>query len=353
MISIFSFFLLKCGYMAKDIALQIEKAGLIGRGCCNFPTAAKWRAVKMASGKRKFVVCNVSEGEPAVFKDRWILEYHPEVAIEGIKIALNYFGGVNSSRDAINRVSTKGIIYLRSDYFDKYKNKLKKLIKGASIELFRETGSYIGGEETALLNALEGKRVGPRMRPPYPTESGYLGCPTLVNNLETFYDIGLIACGEYAQKRLVCISGYGARPWVYELPEKMTVEQILRETKNYPLFPFFVQVGGGAAGGVFNSRQLKRPIMGLGSIVIHRLEEKPRDLFLHWLKFFQAESCGKCVPCREGNYRLVELLQKKKVDWALFQDVLFSLENTSFCGLGISVPRPILSYLKNIKNIKF
>lgn len=343
-----------------DIIKQISQRNLIGRGCCNFPTATKWEMIKKNPAKEKYIVCNVSEGEPAVFKDNWILENKPEVAFQAIKFALDFFK------------AKQAIIYLRHDYYQKYQSKLLKLIgEEKRITLFRESGGYIGGEETALLESLEGHHVGPRLKPPYPLEAGLYGKPTLVNNLETFYNIGLILRGEYKEKRLICFSGQGIKPQVHELPETWTLEKMLKETGNYPRFPlprrsravakrrqteagFFVQVGGGAAGQVLNSQQLNqslKEIGGLGSIVVHNINESPKKLFLNWLNFFKAESCGKCVPCREGTYRLVEILQQPKVDWSLFKEILFSLANTSFCGLGMSVPSPILSYLKNVKDV--
>jgi NADH:ubiquinone oxidoreductase subunit F (NADH-binding) len=327
----------------SDIIQKLTQYNLIGRGCCNFPTATKWQMIKDSPSPEKYIVCNVSEGEPAVFKDSWILQNKPEIALEAIKFALNFFK------------AKKAIIYLRHDYYAKYQGKLKRLIgDNKKIVLFKETGGYIGGEETALIESLEGHRVEPRLKPPYPPQAGLYGQPTLVNNLETFYDIGLILRGQYEQKRLICLSGQGIKPQVYELPETLTLEEILKTTGNYPKFPFFVQVGGGAAGEVRNSQQLNKSLKeigGLGSIVIHRQDEDPQKLFLQWVKFFQAESCGKCVPCREGTYRLSEILEQKTVDWGLFKEILLSLENTSFCGLGSSVPRPILSYLKNVKDV--
>ena len=326
-----------------DIISKISQYNLIGRGCCSFPTATKWQLIRDNPAKEKYIICNVSEGEPAVFKDGWILDNKPEIALEAIEYALKFF----KARQAI--------IYLREDYFKKYRKYLKKLIgNNKKIELFKETGDYIGGEETALIESIEGKRVEPRLRPPYPPQVGLYGQPTLVNNLETFYDIGLILRGEYETKRLICLSGQGVKPQVHELPENWTVEKILKETKIYPKFPFFVQVGGGGSGTVLNSKQLKKSLKqigGLGSIVIHRLNESPKKLFLHWAKFFAEESCGKCVPCREGTYRLVEMLKQKKIDWPLLKDILFALEHTSFCGLGQAAPNAIFTYLKNVKDI--
>ncbi|MFA5076095.1 MAG: NADH-ubiquinone oxidoreductase-F iron-sulfur binding region domain-containing protein [Patescibacteria group bacterium] len=323
-----------------EIIKKLAQYELIGRGCCNFPTATKWQMVLDAPGQEKYIVCNVSEGEPAVFKDQWVLENKPEIAIEAIKFALSFFK------------AKKAIIYLRHDYYQKYQLKLKKLIGRQKIELFQETAGYIGGEETALIESLENHRVMPRLKPPYPPQAGLFGAPTLVNNLETFYNIGLILRGEYEQKRLICISGAGVKPQVYELPEQLTMAEILKTTNTYPKFPFFVQAGGGAAGTVLNSSQLDKNLKdfrGLGSIVIHRLDEDQKKLFLNWLQFFRFESCGQCVPCREGTYRLVELLSQPKVDWPLFKEILFSLENTSSCGLGMAVPIAIKSYWQNVK----
>ncbi|MFA5358447.1 MAG: NADH-ubiquinone oxidoreductase-F iron-sulfur binding region domain-containing protein [Patescibacteria group bacterium] len=319
---------------------KLTRADLIGRGCGNFPTASKWQMVKEAKGAKKYVVCNVSEGEPGVFKDGWVLQNHPDIAIEGIKHAIKYLG------------AKKAVVYLRQDYYQKYQSKLRKLIGKNKIELFKEAGGYIGGEETALLESLEGRRVEPRLKPPYPPQVGLYGQPTLVNNLETFYEIGLILRGKYEKKRLICFSGQGVKSQVHELPENWTIEKMLKETGNWPKFSFFVQVGGGAAGTVLNSKQLQqtlKDIHGLGSIVVYHASEGPKKLILNWVRFFKAESCGKCVPCREGTYRLLEILNSKKTDWQLFEDILFALENSSFCGLGMSVPRPILTYWKNVK----
>lgn len=323
-----------------EIIKKIEKAGLIGRGCCNFPTAKKWQMVYEQPGE-KYIVCNVSEGELAVFKDEWILRNHPEIAIEGIKIALKTFK------------AKKAIIYLQKRYFKKYQDRLNRLIGRVKIELFAEQSGYIGGEETTLLNALEGKRSEPRQKPPYPPESGFLDQPTLVNNLETFYDIALINRDEYKQKRLVCISGEVRRTGVWELLEKMTIKEILEKTSNYPNFHFFVQVGGGASGKCLNETQLNTPICALGSIVIYKLKVPERALFAHWINFFQKESCGKCVPCREGTYRLKEIIESGgDLEGDLFKDILFSLDSSSFCGLGKAVSIPIRSYWKNIKYAK-
>lgn len=335
-----------------DILNKLKKAELVGCGGACFPTAEKWDMVKKAPGKTKFVICNASEGEPNVFKDEHIFIHWPQKVIDGMKLAIDFLSQGNKC--------IKGYIYINHDYYQKYGPKLRRLIKKANmpIELFLKpkTSGYIGGEETTILNIIEGKKGEPRLRPPYPTTSGLWNAPTLVNNVETLYHVSLINSGEYDGHRFYTVDGDCPREGVFKLPGNLSVEKVLKETNNMPNYNFFVQVGGGISGEILNSRQLKKPVGGVMSITIYRTSKwKPRDLIEKWVKFFVNESCGQCTPCREGNYRLLEILEAKKPDWQLFSDLLDNLEETSFCGLGCIVPIPIKSYIKNIlanKNIK-
>ncbi|MDD5032314.1 MAG: hypothetical protein PHR36_04735, partial [Patescibacteria group bacterium] len=229
-----------------DILNKIKKAGLVGRGGACFSTADKWEAVKKAKGAKKYVVCNAAEGEPGVAKDRYILENFPERVIDGLKIAIDFLG------------AEKGYIYINHNYYKELSKILTKVIGKAPIEFFiKPIGSgYIGGEESSILNAIEGRRVEPRLRPPFPTTSGLLGRPTLINNVETFYNVSLVAADKYKRERFYTVSGDCLWTGVFSFPENWTIEKILRETKNYPKFPFFVQVGGEASGEVLNSSQL-------------------------------------------------------------------------------------------------
>ncbi|MDD4332781.1 MAG: NADH-ubiquinone oxidoreductase-F iron-sulfur binding region domain-containing protein [Patescibacteria group bacterium] len=322
-----------------SILNKIKKAKLVGRGGACFSTAIKWGMVKDVPGKRKFVVCNASEGEPGVKKDGYILENYPGRVIGGIKLAIDFLG------------AEKAYFYINHDYHKKYGNKLENAIGQLPIEFFiKPVGSgYIGGEESSLLNAIEGCRVEPRLRPPFPTTAGLFGCPTLINNVETFYNVSLVNDGEYKNKRFYTIGGESFKPGVYEFSDDETIEKILKMTKNYPDFPFFVQVGGDASGEVLNSKQLKNPASGAGLITVHNISKhQPKKLIKYWLEFFQKESCGQCTPCREGIYRLNEIINSEKIDWQLFFDVLNNLSETALCGLGMALPLPIKSYMKNV-----
>ncbi|MEA3463785.1 MAG: NADH-ubiquinone oxidoreductase-F iron-sulfur binding region domain-containing protein [Patescibacteria group bacterium] len=327
--------------MNINIISKIKKAGLVGRGGACFPAATKWGMVKKAAGDKKYIICNASEGEPGVKKDGYILEHYPERVIDGIKVAIDFLG------------AKKGIIYINYKYYKKFAKKLKKLIGNSPIELFIKpiSSGYIGGEETSAINAIEGKLVEPKLQPSFPTTNGLWGCPTLVNNVETFYDISKIQAGEYENKRFYTVSGDCLWAGVYELPEDWTIEKVLKQTKNMPKFAFFAQIGGNASGEVLNDKQLKRQVSGAGSITVYSIKKcRPKKLITGWLNFFLNESCGQCAPCREGIYRLIEIIKSPKPNWQLFNDLLNNLDETSFCGLGRAAPVPIRSYVRNVLN---
>ena len=322
-----------------DILAKIKKAGLVGRGGAGFPTAEKWEAVKKASRAKKYIVCNAAEGEPGVEKDGYILEIFPEKVIDGIKTALDFLK------------AEKAFIYINYKYHKRFFNNLTELIGDSPIEFFIKPidSGYIGGEESAILNIIEGKRAEPRLKPPFPVSNGLWGCPTLVNNVETFYNVSLVKSGEYKKNRFYTIKGDCLRNGVFSYPENWTIEKILKETNNYPEFPFFVQVGGEASGVVLNDKQLKQPAGGTGSITVYsEAKQKAEDLINKWLDFFLGESCGKCTACREGVYRLKEIASSPSPDWELFRELLDNLKETSFCGLGSAVPGPIMSYINNV-----
>ena len=320
---------------------KIEAAKLVGRGGAGFSVASKWRMVATATGEKKYVVCNCSEGEPGVKKDGYIIEHYAQQIINGMYLAIQFLG------------AEKGIFYLNEAYYKQYKNILEQAItaSGAKIELFvkNHEAGYVGGEETTVLNVIEGNRAEPRLRPPYPPTSGLWGCPTLVNNVETFYNVSLVNSGEYKNERFYTVIGDTLHEGVYQLPANLTVEQVLKQTENWPKYEFFVQVGGDGAGEVWSQKQLKQLATGSGSIHVYSLSKyKPIDLMLGWANFFKAESCGQCVPCREGTYRLVEALHEDKPNWPLIADVLFSLSESSFCGLGVAASIPIRTYVANV-----
>ncbi len=310
--------------LIMDIISQLKKSGLKGRSGSGFPTGLKWETAESAKGKQKYVICNVSEGEPGVFKDGFILDNFPTEMVDGIKLALRALGGKSSA-----------FIYLRKDYYKKFKGTLSKIIKKDPIHLFEKKGSYIAGEETSVISAIEGKKAEPRIRPPYPTEQGLFGFPTLVNNAETFYWASRIAAGGWRGERFYCLDGEVKNKGVFQLSEDYTVRKILQQSGNYPDFDFFVQAGGGACGEILLPHELDQKVKGIGSIIVfNRKKTNVLELMKKWAEFFVSENCDKCVPCREGTYRIVEILQKDEIDRELLEDVLFTMERSSFCPLG-------------------
>lgn len=318
----------------QNIFEKLKQAELLGRGGANFPTWLKWKAVKDAKADKKYIICNGSEGEPSVFKDEYLLKNYPEEIINGIKIALE------------NIDNSFVYIYLRKDLYRRFKKKLKKIIEESPIELFREPGGYLCGEETTLIESMEGNRHEPRIKPPYSPQSGFENQPTLVNNVETFYYISKIAKDEYNKTRFYCISGKVKNRGTYELPASSTVKEILIKTKNLPLNKFFVQVGGGACGEILAGKDLEKPVCGAGAIVVYDDKTDTIKLMKKWISFYADENCGKCVPCREGIYRIKKMLNSENIDWNLMKDILEVIQRTSFCGLGASMPTAFLSLMK-------
>lgn len=323
----------------NNIITELKKHKLLGRGGAAFPTGLKWEMVKSAKAKKKYIICNAAEGEPNVFKDGFILENYPEQVIKGIKIALK----------TIDHSST--YIYLRKDYYEKFKKRLEKLTKGLNITLFKKTDGYLAGEETVVFAAIEGKILEPRIRPPFPPESGLFGCPTLINNLETLYYVAKIAQNEYKRTRFYSISGDVKNKGVYELSENYSISKVLKQTENWPNFDFFVQADGGASGEILLPNELNRITRGSGAIIVfNRKKTNLFSLMKKWANFFHKQNCNKCVPCRESVYRIIKMIQEQKIDKKILQDLFFVLEKTSFCALGKNVVIPFRSLINKLLN---
>jgi NADH:ubiquinone oxidoreductase subunit F (NADH-binding) len=270
---------------------KIKKSELKGRGGAGFPTGMKWSTIikalenKKANGEKNikaYVVCNGSEGEPHVSKDDYILDNYPEEVVEGIKIAMKTIE------------AKEAYFVLNHSLFEKYAEELEKIIGKTKIKLFKKTGGYLCGEESTILETIEGKeRKEPRDKPPYPTKKGLWGCPTLVNNVETFYSVALIAKDEYRRERFYTISGDVKNSGVFKLPEHWSVEKVLHKTENFPQEKFFVQVGGGASGQIFLDTELDQEACGMGAIVVHLFSKTdPKELMKEWIEFFYVENCG-------------------------------------------------------------
>lgn len=323
--------------MVKNIITELKRYNLLGRSGSGFPTALRWELVKNCKADKKYIICNGAEGEPKNYKDKFILENYPEIVVDGIKTALKTID--NSS----------AFIYLKKDYYQKFGNKLKKLSKGFPIELIKKKGGYLGGEETVICEIIEGNKAEPRIKPPFPSSKGLWGCPTLVNNVETFYCVGKIARGKYKKTRFYTITGDVKKQGVYELPENYTVKQILKETGNYPDFVFFVQSGGGAMGEILLEKELNKQVEGIGCIVVFNAKKTdPIALIKEWTSFFLAENCDKCTPCREGIYRIDEMVNKKEIDRQTLNDIFLVLEKTSLCPLGKNAYMPFKTLIQKV-----
>jgi len=329
-----------------DLLEKIKTAGLVGRGGAEFPTVAKWQSVGASSDIDKYLICNASEGEIGLFKDIFILENYPEQVIDGMAQAMGYL----KIKVAYFNINKK--------YYQRVGRLLKKICykyrkNGFEFRFFIEEPSYIGGEETAILNSIQGLRVEPRLKPPFPTEHGLFNQPTLIHNVETLFNISLVNDDLFENRRFYCLSGEIPNPGVFNFPADWSIKKVLKESKNWPDFEFFVQIGGSASGPVLNSGQLKQRVSGAGSIEVYPKNISQKILFLRWLKFFKEESCGQCVPCREGSFQLYRLVKNcQKIDKDQILAICEVVRESSFCALGKSISIPIESYYKNIIQIR-
>ncbi|MCK5450285.1 MAG: dehydrogenase [Candidatus Omnitrophica bacterium] len=361
--------------MSGEAVLEVIKSSnLKGRGGAGFPTGLKWGFAASDSDEHKYVVCNADEGEPGTFKDRVLLSEYPLLMLEGMVIAGYVIG------------ADRGYVYLRGEYKG-LKKELERVIsemrenkalgedilgkKGFNfdIEIKMGAGAYICGEETALIESMEGQRGEPRNRPPFPVNTGFLGFPTVVNNVETMSVVPhilvkgadwfkAIGTEKSAGTKILSVSGDCVKPGVYEVPFGMTVEEVLKmvgaeDTKA-------VQVGG-ASGVCVGKDEFGREISFEdlptgGSFIILNSGRNLLDMVKNFLEFFNEESCGQCTPCREGVPVLIEgleLIKKEECNERYLKD-LFSLCETlqcsSKCGLGQSAPNAFVSVLDKFKD---
>lgn len=357
----------------EDILFELRDSKLKGRGGAGFPTATKWTIVAAAIAEQKYVICNADEGEPGTFKDRVLLLEYPELVFEGMVIAGYTIG------------ATKGIVYLRGEYEYMMKsledylegmrknNLLGKNILGKEnfdfdITIRLGSGAYVCGEETALIESLEGNRGEARNRPPYPVNTGYMGMPTVVNNVETLASIPHIITkgGEWYRKhgtdkstgsKLFSVSGDCERPGVYELPWGTKISELLKlvGAKNTKA----VQVGG-ASGVCIPKSQFDRTlayedVATGGSIMIFNENRNMIHILKNFMEFFVEESCGQCTPCRIGNVKLlegVEMIEKGEYKFSYInqlKELGRTMQVASKCGLGQSSPNAFISILENFK----
>lgn len=364
---------------------EVKKSNLRGRGGAGFPTGMKWGFIPKQSPKAKYLVCNADESEPGTFKDRDLMRYTPHLLIEGMVV-----GGF-----AIG--AHEGYIYIRGEYVREFellneaideayaKGYLGKNIMGSGfnfdLTVHRGAGAYICGEETGLLNSLEGKRGEPRVKPPFPAQAGAFGGPTIVNNVETLCAVPFILNrgGEWFAKlgkleksggtRLFCVSGHVKKPGLYELPSGgVTLRQliydhcggILNDRKLKAVIP------GGSSAPVLTPDEIDvvldiEPMMKIGSMLgsagIMVVSEDYDVVKLIWriTRFYAHESCGQCTPCREGCRWMEDVLHRvlsghgRDQDLNLLLDICENINGKTLCALGDAAAGPVMSFVKKFR----
>lgn len=328
----------------SDLIKRIEEAGLRGRGGTGFPVYRKWQAVLDAPGDEKYVICNASEGEPGVKKDWELLDKFTNEVFDGMRLACDLIG------------AKKCWLNCNHYYLEKLRPKLEKQVTRMlehNIELIlveEKQDSYLGGESSVILNYIERKIVIPRSKIYHATEKGLYGKPTLLNNVESFYDVAMVAKGEYDSMRLYTILGDIPNPGVYRYPVDMNVKEILEKTNNHPAPEAFIQIGGGACGEVRRGKDLKQPATGAGSIEVFPLETTPTQMLIRWLEFFGKNLCGTCAPCRDGVPQLLKLIRENdELPWPEILEITEVQRTSSFCGLGKSIDTPVRSLYESLK----
>ena len=349
----------------EDITKTMEDSGLRGLGGAGFPAGRKWRLVA-AEPEPRVMAVNIDEGEPGTFKDRWYLERDPHRFLEGMLIAA-WCAGVGEIW-----------IYLRDEYAGCraiLERELKRLQDEKPcalppIHLRRGAGAYICGEESAMIESIEGKRGMPRLRPPYVAQVGLFGRPTLEHNMETVYWVREIvekgapwfaAQGRNGRKglRSFSVSGRVKNPGVHLAPAGITVKELIDEYCGGMLdgHEFYAYLPGGASGGIlpaskgdipldFDTLQPHGCFIGSAAVVILSNRDRAAGAAVNLMKFFHDESCGKCTPCRVGTGKAVTLMQERRWNQPLLNELSQVMMDASICGLGQAAPNPALSVMK-------
>jgi NADH-quinone oxidoreductase subunit F len=368
----------------EEVIGIVERSGLRGRGGAGFPTGKKWRMCRAAPAELKYIICNGDEGDPGAYMDRSLLEGNPHSVIEGMIIGGYAIG------------ATEGFMYIREEYplAVKYVRAaleqareygfLGRRIFGSDfsfdIYLIRGAGAFVAGEETALIAAIEGRRSEPRQRPPYPVECGLWGKPTVINNVETWANVPVIiergpewyaSIGTRQSKgtKIFSLVGKINNTGLVEVPMGITLREIVydigggipdgRELKA-------IQIGGPSGGCIpkelvdlpvdYESLTSAGAMMGSGGLIVMDDRTCMVDVAKYFTDFLRDESCGKCLPCREGTYRMHEILtdicegKATEEDLDLLEELAYTVKDTSMCGLGQTASNPVLSTLRYFRH---
>lgn len=367
-----------------EVIAEMKKSGLRGRGGAGFPTGVKWEACRKTPSDQKYIICNADEGDPGAFMDRAVIEGNPHVVIEGMLIGACAIG------------ATKGYVYIRAEY-PLAVERLKRAIKDATqkgflgkdlfskgfdftIRLKLGAGAFVCGEETALIASIEGQRGMPRPKPPFPVYQGLWGKPTVINNVETLANIPYIfnrgaewyaSYGTEKSKgtKVFALTGKVNNTGLIEVPMGITLKEIIYDIgggieNNKALKA--VQTGGPSGGCIpasmvdihvdYESLAQVGSIVGSGGMIVLDEDDCMVNVAKYFLQFTQSESCGKCVPCRIGTKRLLEILtritkgQGKEEDLELLEKLGSDVKLTSLCGLGQTAPNPVMSTLKYFRD---
>ncbi len=362
--------------MPDEVVAKIQASGLLGRGGAAFPTGLKWEMARRSEEKPHYVICNADESEPGTFKDRVLMELRPHLLLEGLALC------------AYAIEAEQGYLFIRGEY-PLATQRLQQAIDAAvasgylgdnimgsgfnfHVEIRRGAGAYICGEETALFEAIEGKRGFPRIKPPYPTRVGLFGKPTVINNVETLCKVpGIInRGGRWFRQwgtdlstgvKLVSVSGHVSRPGVYEIPLGTPLRQVLTELCGGVTGRLQAVLMGGAAGTFLAPDEIDTPLtfedlrtvgstLGSGAIMVFNDSVDLRDVLRRLGAFFQHESCGKCYPCQLGTQRQKEILDRLHAplpgDRERLTDIGQTMSESSLCGLGQTAAAAVLSAMK-------
>ena len=370
-------------WSADKVIQELQTSGLKGRGGAGFPTWLKWDFTRKAKGEKKYVICNADEGDPGAFMDRALLEGDPHAIIEGMAIAAYTVG------------AHKGYVYVRAEYPLAVK-RLSIAIEQANsagilgekilgtkfnfdLEIRMGSGAFVCGEETALINSIEGRRGDPRPRPPFPAQKGVWGQPTLLSNVETYANVSYIiskGAKSYTQNgtnqskgtKVFALAGAVNNPGLVEVPIGTSLGDLvydigggIKDNKNFKAAQM-----GGPSGGCIPKKHLNVPldyeslnelgaIMGSGGLIVMNEDACMVDVAKYFLEFVQEESCGKCVPCRVGTKRMLEIVTRicegkgkvEDIDKLIFLGE--QIKTTALCGLGQTAPNPVLSTIRHFR----